>query len=66
MKTLDKTIFTVSLFLLAFELIVMIASIMLKPYSDEYLRGWGIAVLITFIPALYGTFRLLQDRRKNS
>lgn len=66
MTTADKIIFRASLLILALCLIVLIVSILAKPFSDGYLRGWGIAAIVALIPTLYGTFRLLQDRRKKN
>ena len=64
MNKRDRIIYIVSMVLLAIELAVMIISILMHPFPDSYLRGWGIAAVITMAGAIYGFIRKLMAGRK--
>ncbi len=62
MNKAERIIYALSLVLLSLELAIMLISILSRPLTDTYLRGWGIAVLITAAVAVYGYIRKRKAR----
>lgn len=65
MNRRDTIIYRAALILLGLEILITSLSILLRPVSDSFLITFGIIILVTCIPALYGfIIKYVIDRRK--